>query len=338
MTSRERLRALIAGQPADRCGFWMGNPHHDTWPGYLAHFGCADAEALRLKLRDDFRWHGIQWGERAYRHPGGYAPFQDLRPEGEREGPILGACEKPSEIDGKLHWPDAGHYHFGQNLQNLRDAGPFYRAGGMWCCFYHDLMGLFGMDKYMMDMIQNPGLVHAVTDRVCQWYYDVNERYFAEAAEWLDGFFLGNDFGTQLDLICGPAQFDEFIMPWFRRFTEQGHRFGLQVILHSCGAIHKVIGRFIDAGVDCLHPIQALARGMDAETLARDFGGRITFMGGVDTQQLLVHGDPGQIRAEVRRLKALLGPRFIVSPSHECLLPNVPAANVAAMAEEAVLP
>jgi len=32
MNSRERIKAIIAGEPADRCGFWLGNPHADTWP------------------------------------------------------------------------------------------------------------------------------------------------------------------------------------------------------------------------------------------------------------------------------------------------------------------
>jgi len=34
MDSRERIRAIIAGDSADRCGFWLGNPHADTWPIY----------------------------------------------------------------------------------------------------------------------------------------------------------------------------------------------------------------------------------------------------------------------------------------------------------------
>jgi uroporphyrinogen decarboxylase len=74
---------------------------------------------------------------------------------------------------------------------------------------------------------------------------------------------------------------------------------------------------------------------MDAETLARDFKGRITFMGGVDTQQLLVHATPDEVRAEVLRIRKLLGPRLIVSPSHEALLANIPPANVGVMAEAA---
>ena len=54
--------------------------------------------------------------------------------------------------------------------------------------------------------------------------------------------------------------------------------------------------------------------------------------------QLLTHGTPDQVRADVRRVKKLLGPHLIVSPSHEAILPNVPPQNVAALAEAAVEP
>jgi uroporphyrinogen decarboxylase len=74
---------------------------------------------------------------------------------------------------------------------------------------------------------------------------------------------------------------------------------------------------------------------MDAEQLSQRFRGKIAFLGGVDTQQLLVHGTPRDVKDEVRRLKDLFGPHWIVSPSHEALLPNVPPQNVAAMADAA---
>ena len=52
----------------------------------------------------------------------------------------------------------------------------------------------------------------------------------------------------------------------------------------------KALPMIIDAGVEALHPIQAMAAGMDAERLARDFGNDLIFMGGVDTQRLLPFG------------------------------------------------
>ena len=72
---------------------------------------------------------------------------------------------------------------------------------------------------------------------------------------------------------------------------------------------------------------------MDAGTLAERFRGRIAFIGGVDTQHLLVHGTPAEVREEVFRIRKLLGPRLIISPSHEAILPNVPPENIEAMAQ-----
>jgi uroporphyrinogen decarboxylase len=171
---------------------------------------------------------------------------------------------------------------------------------------------------------------------VCRFYYEANERFYAAAGDEVDGYFFGNDFGTQLDLIFSPTQFDQLILPWIKRFTEQAHAHGYQVLMHSCGAIHKLIDRLIASGVECLHPLQALAANMDAETLARDFKGRIAFMGGIDTQQLLVHGTTAEVKADVHRVRELLGPHLIVSPSHEALLPNVPPYNLEAMAAAVV--
>ncbi len=338
MNSRQRIRAIIEGKPADRCGLWLGHPHDDSWPAIHAYFGTKTEADLRLKLQDDFRWICPQWFPNAYRDPKGFGMF-DAGLQKTRHGQAgpLADCEDVRELED-FPWPNPDYLSFDLCLEALRNAGDVYRASGLWTCFYHNVMDLFGMENYMVKMYTHPEVVQAVTDRVCGFYHEANERFFKLAGKEVDGFFFGNDFGTQLDLICGPAQFDQFILPWFSRFTQQAHRHGYHAILHSCGAIHRVIDRLIDAGVDCLHPLQALAANMDAETLARDFKGRIAFMGGVDTQQLLVSGSPADIKADVRRIRKILGPRLIVSPSHEALLPNVPPANLEAMAQAALEP
>ena len=336
MNHRERIRTIISGEAADRCGFWIGNPHADTWPILHAHFGTSTQEELQQKLGDDFRWICPQFFASTYQDPDGREMF-DFGLKTTRHGAAgpLADCEEVSEVEN-FDWPNPDYLHFDECIEALKNAGDVYRASGFWTSFYHNIMDLFGLEGYFIKMYTHPEVVHAVTDRVCGFYYEANERFFDAAGNLADGFFFGNDFGTQVDLICSPKQYDEFIMPWFRRFTEQGHRQGYQVILHSCGSIYRVIETLIEAGVDCLHPLQARAVSMDAETLARDFKGRIAFMGGIDTQYLLVHGSVEEIKAEVRRLKEILGPGLIISPSHEAILPDVPPESVQALAEAAV--
>jgi uroporphyrinogen decarboxylase len=332
---REVLRAIIDRREAPRCGFWLGNPHADTWPILHRYFGTRSGEELRRKLGDDFRWISPQFAASTYRHPQNWKLF-DMRGDKISHGQAgpLADCESVADVE-KFPWPELEYLDFSETIGMLQGAGDFYRASGFWCPFFHDVMDLFGMESYMVKMVTHPEVVHAVTERVCRAYLEANELFYTRAGPLIDGFFFGNDFGTQLDLLLSPALFDEFILPWFRRFTEQGHAHGYQVILHSCGSIYRVIGRLIEAGVNCLHPLQARAKNMEAERLAREFDGKIAFMGGVDTQRLLNLGTPGQVKDEVRRIKDLLGPHLIVSPSHEAILPDVPPRNVAAMAEAA---
>lgn len=330
---RETIRAIIARQDVSDCGFWLGNPDPKTWPLLHQHFGTQTEEELRRRLGDDVRWICPQFYADAYRDPAGRELF-DSGLDRERHGSSgpLAACTSLSEIES-FPWPKPEYLNFDSCLRDLRDAEDVYRLSGFWTCFYHNVADLFGMEEYFMKMRSNPELVHAVTDRVCEFYYEANERFFAAAGNLMDGFFFGNDLGSQAGLVCGPALLEEFVFPWMRRFTEQGHRHGYQVVLHSCGSVCKVIDRIIDAGVDCLHPLQALARGMEAEHLAAEFKGRIAFLGGVDAQQLMTNGTPAEVRTGVRRVHALLAPHLIVSPSHEAILPNVPMENVAALAE-----
>jgi uroporphyrinogen decarboxylase len=335
MTSRDILRNVVALEPAPRCGLWLGNPHPASWPGLHGYFGTTNEEELRRKLGDDFRWISPSFFESTFPNPAskGIFGWAAGKTSHGQAGP-LAAVEDPAELD-RFDWPDPRALDFSGTLRALDDAGPHYRASGFWTPFFHDLMDFFGMEAYFVKMRTHPEVVEAATDRVCGFYYEANELFFDAAGDRVDAYFFGNDFGTQLDLMISPALFDRFILPWFERLAGQARRLGLQVILHSCGSIHRVIPKLVAAGVNCLHPLQAKAANMDAETLARDFGGKIAFLGGVDTQRVLNLGSPEDVKEEVRRIKSLLGPHLIVSPSHEAILPDVPPRNVAAMAEAA---
>jgi uroporphyrinogen decarboxylase len=335
MNGRERIRAIIGGEPANHVGFWLGNPDPETWPILHDFFGTSSKMELRRRLGDDFHWVCPELTAGYYQHPAGRMMF-DLEVERlshGHPGPFA-HFEDVSELD-EYEWPSLEYLHYEDVFQELRDAGDVYRASGHWTSFYHDLAFLFGMENYFVKMYTNPDVVHAATDRVCQFYYEANELFFEQAGDLVDGFFFGNDFGTQLNLMISPKLFDEFVMPWFRQFVDQGHNHGKQVILHSCGSIYRAIDRLIDSGVDCLHPLQARAKNMDAETLATEFKGSIAFLGGVDAQDILPNGSPAEVRDEVHRVRGLLEPALIVSPSHEAILPDVPPENVEAMVQAA---
>ena len=81
-------------------------------------------------------------------------------------------------------------------------------------------------------------------------------------------------------------------------------------------------------------PVQPQA--MDVRYLAKEYGGRLCFNGGVDVQGTLIRGTPDDVRAEVYRLVDLFG-RFdggyIGGKSHS-IMPETPLDNIIAMYEE----
>lgn len=329
MTSRELIKNIIAGKNVSRCGFWMGNPHEETWPILRNFFGVKTNNEVRTILKDDIIW---VFPGKKYNAPDGGKEWPNPRKgEGLSAGGCFSEIEQVSELES-YPWPKAEYFDFTDDIKELADAGEVYRASGLWSSFFHHVANMFGMEECFIKMYTAPDVVHEVTKRTVNHYLEGTERFFQESGDNVDAFFFGNDFGTQLDLLVAPDQFEEFIFPYFKQLTDLAHKYNKHVFLHSCGSIYKVIPRLIDLGVEVLHPLQAKAANMDADTL-KQFKGQITFFGGIDTQDLLVNGTPQQIKDEVHRVIDILGPQLIISPSHEALLPNVPPENVLAMSE-----
>ena len=151
-----------------------------------------------------------------------------------------------------------------------------------------------------------------------------------------DAVFLTDDWGSQTGLMISPEMWRDFFRPHYARLFDEAHRGGLDVIFHSCGNVLGIVEDLIDCGIDVLDPLQPGA--MDLEQLVRRFGGRVSFCGAIDLQQLLAHGTPQQVRDEVRRALDRLGHPygggFIVSPAN-VLTPDIPLENLAALCEAA---
>jgi uroporphyrinogen decarboxylase len=334
MTHKERLLAAIDHKPTDRTPIWLGCPHGDASEGLFKHFGVSSSLELQNAVDDDMRWFHVGW-----EHPDGLPgldPMGGKPKHSHNQAGIFVDTIDVAEVD-RAYWPDPKYADVEGTraaIEPWKDTHAIF--SGVWAPFFHVVGDYFGMDNYFVKMYTDPAVVEAVTEHVVDYYVGVNEIIFSELGDTIDVCFFGNDFGTQLNTFVSPEMFRKFILPSFRRITDQAHSFGLKVALHSCGSIHRVIPDLIDAGVEALHPIQAKATDMEAERLKREFGEDLCFIGGVDTQDLLSNGTADEVRAEVRRLVDIFGDGIVISPSHEAILPDVPPANVEAMFDEAV--
>ncbi len=344
MTSKERVLTAFAHREPDHVPAWLG-----ASPGFRAkavhELGLADDEALSLLVGDDFRRVYAR-----YAGPEEMAPYANLPPgatyrsvfgilrHGYEGGmPIshpLAHAETVAEVEA-YPWPDSAW----MDVSQIRaDATPFCQQyailGGDWSQFWHDAIDLLGMENLMIKMFEAPAIVEAVLTRVVDYYEGVNRRIFDEAADVIDIFFIGNDFGSQNGPLLGERQFRRFIVPQLKCLTDLGHRYGLKVLLHCCGGFAPLIPAMIEAGVDGLQALQPNCRGMDPQKLKAEFGGDMLLMGAINTQ-LIIEGTPEQVRAETRRILEIMMPGggYVACPSHDYVLVETPVENVLAVYE-----
>jgi uroporphyrinogen decarboxylase len=335
MNNRDKFLAVVQHKAAHNI-FWPGNLHEESRQKLYKIYGVNDFMELGIKMGSPLHWVQPEecgaWTRKDYPQfdPNDKKDF----PDGSH-GPIF---EDVDDLDviNSYHWPTADDCDFTQTVKEIDRAKAAGQAVicSMWGSIFSNTWNFFGMSECLIRMAEAPETVEAVTRHLTDFYLAANEKLFALAGDKIDMTLIGIDLGSQRDLLISPAYNERFTLPYIKAQLDQSHRHGYYAAMHSCGSIWRLIPRLIEMGVDVLHPIQALATGMSAEEL-KQYNGKIVFMGGVDTQEILVHNSPEQVKAEVRRLKSIFGPNYIVSASHEAPPDNIPPENFIAMAEEA---
>ncbi len=341
MDKKERFLATLARQPVDRPAWWLGEPTTPAMPGLLAHFGVKDEHGLKMRLDDDIYNINVPYSSPAGNHIATAFNFAKNAAESYMERTLTDPgyfedCDDADEVEG-FPWPDPSLYLDREESRRRVEAAPRDRVllGMLWSCHFQDACAAFGMESALVAMLTNPEVFQAIIDRITAFYLQANEIFYEATKGRLDAVLIGNDFGCQTNLLVSPDLLREHVFPGTKKLIDQAHSYGLKVIHHSCGSIHDVVQDLADLGADAIHPIQALATGMDAPTLLKDFGGKVSFCGGVDAQYLLVNGKPEEVAAKVGELRDLFPTGLIISPSHEAILPDIPPANIAALADAA---
>ena len=337
MTRRERFLRTVERRDVDRPATWLGMPTDAALPELLRHFKAKDLRELKERLGDDV------WPvDVPYRHPpsnhiacafdfakkgGGDYEERTLTAPGFFEG-----VEDPARVD-VFPWPDPRQHMSVETCAAVVGAIPdgYAALGVMWSAHFQDACAAFGMEQALMTMLTAPEMFDAVIGRIVEFYLEANAIFYEAAARRLDAVLIGNDLGSQTDLMLSPDLIRRFVLPGTRRLVSQAKSFGFKVMHHSCGAVREIIPDLIGVGVDVIHPIQALAVGMEPEGLKRDFGDSVSFCGGVDAQHLLVEGTPMAVRQTTTQLRNLFPTGLVISPSHEAILPDTKPENLAAL-------
>ena len=237
---------------------------------------------------------------------------------------------KDKNLDG-FDWPDPNVSGIFDHLKDAMDdaKGEYYTLGLQHLTVQERSYLLIGYEEFMYNMAADPEFIDDLMDRIVDFHIGLAKR-FVELG--VDGVRTGDDFGTQLALQVSPKTWRRFFKPRLAKMWQVYKDAGITIFHHSCGNIEAIIPDLIEIGLEVLHPIQPLA--MDINDIAKLYGDKLVFHGGIDTQQLLPNATPQQVKDATKNCIDVLGAngRYIIAPSQEIML-DVPTANIMAMIE-----
>ncbi len=254
---------------------------------------------------------------------------QDVRPWHLEKPPLKepsfdGYTFPPPESFFRPEWKEMAR-------STCKEYADSFLVGSLGWGLFERSWNLRGFENILMDSVAEPDFFEEVLDRLMNLYLRFVE-YTVDLP--VDGILFGDDWGDQRGVILGPDRWRRFLKPRWAKIYEAVHRHGKIVMSHSCGSVADIIPDLIDIGLDVLESVQPEAAGMNPYELKKQWGGKITFWGGLGSQSTIPFGNPETIRTEVARLKCEMGKGggFILAPAKP-LQPETPTDNAVAVVE-----
>ncbi len=181
-------------------------------------------------------------------------------------------------------------------------------------------MGTEGLSVAFYDQ---PDLVHEMMDFVADFCLAVMERVLADVQ--VDSFNWFEDFAYKTGPLYSPDIFRRFMLPRYQRVNEFLKAQGVPIItLDSDGNFEVVLPLIIEAGIDCVWPLE-VAAGNDPVRLQAEFGNALSLSGGIDKRELAK--DRRAIETELRRLAPVVEQGGYIPTVDHTVPPDVPYDN-----------
>ena len=177
------------------------------------------------------------------------------------------------------------------------------RAGELERFFTFDSLHVFecmhavcGHENMLAAMALEPEWIAEMAMDYARLFVSLQEILFSRCGK-PDGIFYYEDLGFKQRPFMSPAMFRELIYPAHKYTIDYAKSIGLPVIMHSCGFVEPLLPAMIEAGIDMLQVIEVKA-GMDLLRIFKDYGDRLSLMGGIDVRTLYTN-DREIIKAEL---------------------------------------
>ena len=245
------------------------------------------------------------------------------------------------DLDCYEGWPNMGDpsrvAHVEEEARCLAEDGQFAIMATPWLLFpFERAHAMQGMEAFLLNMAMRPDFARELLERIVRECKALMGRFLAELGDNVDIIKIGDDLGTQDNLMISPQMYRDILKPIHADFISFiKERTNAKVLFHSCGDVALLVEDFVEIGVDILNPVQSSSGRMsDFVALKERCGSDIVLCGGIDTHRILPFGSPADVRREVRRVIDLLGPGggFMIGAVHT-IMNDVPAENVLAMVD-----
>ncbi|GAB4527056.1 MAG: hypothetical protein Kow0063_01970 [Anaerolineae bacterium] len=292
---------------------WVGNHFRFVEPHARGLFHGLEEEVGPGLWRDGW---GVIWDTRG------------LYGEGEWGRPVN--CVLPEPTLANYRFPDPpSPADFAHYPRFVEDNRRFFMIG-MEGHLFEVAWALRGMENFLTDLILNPAFVNDLLEGITEYYLALIDQ---SVQYGIDAFAFGEDLGSQsTGLIMGPRHWRRFFKPFMARMFARVKEAGKFVYMHSDGQVDAIFEDFVEIGLDIYNPFQPEIR--DVYAVKRQYGDRLTFHGGIGVQELLPHGTPQQVKAEVQRLIEEIGAGggYILGSAHD-IMADAPVENIVALIE-----
>ena len=210
------------------------------------------------------------------------------------------------------------------NLENFKKAKQENKFTVLYAQTGIDRCQLFmKSEELLVLMLDNPDLAKDMFKTVAQLVLE-SCKLLRQKGYAFDGLWICNDMGYKNASLISPALYRELILESDKQLFDYAHLNGMKVVQHSCGYVGELIPNLIEAGVDCLHPLEVKA-GMDLVKLKKMYKGKLAFMGGIEASKI---NNPAEIEREIsEKLRvAMPGGGYIYHSDHS-IPPSVEFKN-----------
>jgi len=154
---------------------------------------------------------------------------------------------------------------------------------GLQCEHWLNLNELFGPQKLLCLLIEDPGWVKDMLSHLTEFFIGLSEQVLCRAVP--DVAILGGDFCYKTGPLMSPDAFAEFLVPEFRKVAEVLRSYNVPVIMmHTDGDCRPLLPMFIEAGANGVHPFE-VTNGQNIVEVREEYPELILF-GGIDKKAI----------------------------------------------------